>query len=506
MGIPTKLPHVRRLAASLAVTVAAAARGAAAQDAAQGTAAQFQGVERWDGVATLDVYINLMGGSRHRSKTVKFTLDKHRASGTTETWLGKVKGGTKDEDSAGPFSGDVVGGRNSDVTLTLDMNGDVARLDVHTDASKHKMTMKAMGVKLQSMDVAQPARDTRTELPIPEDAENLVFGSDAENGGVRVKNVVTLTPNEIPLRAVLTAGFAVRGATAMLDGSRSKGRIRTFKWTLTPQGASGARAATFETRERKVQLVLLEDVKVDLEVSNGRKRSSTSDLAKVRPRQWATKFVQRRDDGVLEGEQLVSEDAVPLAVNRFGQDACAVEGPGSGHGLHTTNPVTWKNDPDAGYTVQAVDDPDRPFDGYWYVKEQALIVERRALFNPDLMAGSPLFAKNAAKGTSEPFGRLVASTRAHEYKHGELMRLALVRDDPAKRIERLVEPGEDELATRADMEIRETETRLQEGEFHELEVRAAMRKQFSKGGTVWVRDGRGGFAPWAIASFADKAK
>lgn len=499
-------PHLRRLAASLALAVAPAAGGAAAQDAAQGTAAQFQGVERWDGAATLDVYVNLTGASRHRSKAVKFSLDQHRVNGTTEIWLGKVKGGTKDEDSAGPFSADLVGGGNSDLTLTLDMNGDVARLDVHMAASKHKMTMKAMGVKLQSMDVAQPARDTRTELPIPEDADNLVFRSDAENGGVRVKSVVTLTPTEVPLKAVLTAGSAVRGARAMLDGSRSRGRIRTFKWTLTPQGASGAKATTFETRERTVQLVLLEDVKVDLEVSNGRKRSSTSGLAKVRPRPWATKFGPKRDDGVLKGERLVSEESVPLAVNRFGQDACAVEGPDAGHGLHTTNPVTWKNDPDAGYTVQAVDDPDRPFDGYWYVKEQALIVERQALLNPDLMPDSPLFAKNAAKGTSEAFGRLVASTRAHEYKHGELMRLELLRDDPARRIERLVAPGEDELGTRADMEIRETETRLQEGQFHEQEVRAAMRKQFSKGGTVWVRDGRGGFAPWTIASFADKAK
>ncbi|MGH7511421.1 MAG: hypothetical protein ACREOQ_00720 [Gemmatimonadales bacterium] len=505
MGTPTKLSHVRRLAASLTLAIAAA-QGAAAQDAAQGTAAQFQGVERWDGVAKLVVDINLMGASKHRSKTVKFKLDKHRVDGTTETWQGKVKGNTKDEDSAGPFSADVVGGGDGDLTLTLGMNGDVARLDVHTAASKRKMRMKATGVTLQSMDVAQPARDTRTELPIPEDAESLVFGGDADNGGVRVKSVVTLTPNEIPLKAVLTAGSAVRGARAMLDGSRSKGRIRTFKWTLTPQGSSGAKATTFETRERTVQLVLLEDVKVDLEVSNGRKRSSTSGTAKVRPRQWATKFVQKRDDGVLEGERLVSEDAVPLAVNRFGQDACAVEGPGSGHGLHTTNPVTWKNDPGAGYMMQAVSDPDRPFDGYWYVKEQALIVERRALFNPDLMPGSPLFAQNAAKGTSEPFGRLVASTRAHEYMHGELMRRELARDDPATRIERLVEPGEDELATRADMEIRETETRLQEGEFHEQEVRSAMQKQFSKGGTVWVRDGRGGFASWTIASFADKAK
>ena len=90
--------------------------------------------------------------------------------------------------------------------------------------------------------------------------------------------------------------------------------------------------------------------------------------------------------------------------------------------------------------------------------------------------------------------------------HGELMRRELLKDDPAKRIENLVKRSEDELATFADMEIRATETRIQEGNFHEQEVRASLKKKYAKGGTVWVRDGRGGFAPWTIASFADKGE
>ncbi len=90
--------------------------------------------------------------------------------------------------------------------------------------------------------------------------------------------------------------------------------------------------------------------------------------------------------------------------------------------------------------------------------------------------------------------------------HGELMRRELLRDDPAKRIEKLVKRSEDELGTFADMEIRATETRIQEGNFHEQEVRNALNQKYPKGGTVWVRDGSGGFAPWTIASFADKGK
>jgi hypothetical protein len=515
MASPTPPPPLRFRAgvtsplvvAALALLVPAAARHAAAQSPVQGTAAQFEGVKRWVGVATLDIDIDLMGIRKHRSKRSSFKLDKHRVSGTVETWSGRVKGGGRDEDSAGPFSADVVvGGGDRDMTLTLDMTGDVARLDIHTAAGKSKLRMMARGTTMESMGLAQPAQDTRAELTIAEDAESLVFASDQDDGGIRLKSVVTLTPDEVPLKAVLAAGAAVRGARATLDASRSRGRIRTFKWTLTPQGASGARPVTVDTRERTLQLVLLEDVKVDLEVSNGSRKSTATAIARVGARPWTTRFVQERADGPLVGEQLVSQDSVPNAENWFGQDACAVEGRDSAHGLHATQRGTWKDDPAAGYTVEVVHDPDRPFDGYWYVKTQALIVHRRALLNPDLLPGSPLFAVNAARGTGEAFGRLAASTRAHEHMHGELMRRELLRDDPAKRLERLAKSGEDALATFADMEIRDTETRILEGGFHEEEVRRAMQRQFSKGGTVWVHNGRGGLARWTIASFADKAR
>jgi hypothetical protein len=122
------------------------------------------------------------------------------------------------------------------------------------------------------------------------------------------------------------------------------------------------------------------------------------------------------------------------------------------------------------------------------------------------MKGSVLFNTNTAHGTSDTFAVLVAASRDHEHIHGELMRRELLKDDPAKRIERLVKNSEDDLATFADMEIRATETRMQEGNFQEQEVRAALKKKYARGGTVWVRDGRSGFAPWTIASFADKGE
>ena len=82
---------------------------------AQGTAAQFQGVERWQGTYTWDIDITLAGNRKHRSGETKFTLDKHRVEGSTEIWEGKIKSKESDEDRAGVFSGTLVGGKTADL-------------------------------------------------------------------------------------------------------------------------------------------------------------------------------------------------------------------------------------------------------------------------------------------------------------------------------------------------------------------------------------------------------
>jgi len=470
---------------------------------AQGTASQFQGVERWQGTYTWVIDITLAGTRKHKSGETKFTLDQHRVEGSTEIWEGKIKSKDFDEDQAGVFSGTLVGGKTADLKLILDMNGDVAKLASHSDPSQHKMKMKVMGRTMQSMSFKQPAQDGSAEIPIAEEADSLVFTQESANMGVSMKSAMTLVPNEVPLRAVLTAGSAERGSKTTLDASRSKGRIKTYKWKLQPVGSSGAPAVDFDTREPKVELVLLEDVRVDLEVSDGQKKASSSGTAKVKPRQWKTTFIQVPNDGILEGRKLIAPGRVGTH-NQFGQHACAFEGEDAGHGLHATHPGRWKDDASAGYLVSEVDDPGRPFHGYWYVIKQSLIVKRQALFNPDLVKGSVLFEVNRAKGTFEAFARLVAASHDHEYMHGELMRQELQRKDPAKSIESLVKRSENELAYFADNEISATETRLQQGQFHEQEVRNAMKQKYSQGGKIWVHDGSGDFAPWTISSFADK--
>src|SRR6476620_771285 len=151
--MPRLEPHGCRSVAVLMGTLALSPSALA-----QGTASQFQGVERWQGLYTYDIDITLAGTRKHRSGSTKFVLDKHRVEGSTEIWEGKIKGKDSDEDQAGPFSGTLVGGSTADLKLILDLTGNVAKLASHSDASKHKMKMKLLGKTIETMTYQQQAQ------------------------------------------------------------------------------------------------------------------------------------------------------------------------------------------------------------------------------------------------------------------------------------------------------------------------------------------------------------
>jgi len=306
------------------------------------------------------------------------------------------------------------------------------------------------------------------------------------------------------LEVVLQAGSAVRGQKAKLDASQSRGQIKTYSWTLTPLGNSSAPVTQFVTTTPAVELVLLEDVKVYLLVTDNKDRQAGKEAtAKVIAREkWDTLY-EEADEGTLKANELVSPEAVPLWGNHFGQNTCDFEGQDAHHGIHFSNPLTWRDDP-KGYTLAMVTDPDRPFDSYWYVATQALIARRQVLLNADLLEKSELHAINRQHNTYPAFLKLVASCRDHEKMHGTLIQKALLAENPSKKIETLVNSSEEALATFTDMTIRATETNIQEGDFHEQEVRNALAAKYGKGGLVWVHNGSGKFAKWAIASFANK--
>jgi len=327
------------------------------------------------------------------------------------------------------------------------------------------------------------------------------YGQYGARGGEWVLDVVREVDD---LEVVLQAGSAVRGQKAKLDASQSRGQIKTYSWTLTPLGNSSAPVTQFVTTTPAVELVLLEDVKVYLLVTDNKGRQAGKEAtAKVIARQkWDTLY-EEADEGTLKANELVSPEAVPLWENHFGQNTCDFEGQDAHHGIHFINPLTWRDDP-KGYTLAMVTDPGRPFDSYWYVATQALIARRQVLLNADLLEKSELHAINRQHNTYPAFLKLVASCRDHEKMHGTLIQKALLAENPSKKIETLVNSSEEALATFTDMTIRATETNIQEGDFHEQEVRSALAAKYGKGGLVWVHNGSGKFAKWAIASFANK--
>lgn len=479
---------------------------------AQGRAARFQGVERWLATATNHISVQIQGRGKERNDTNRFKLERHQVQGTVETWEGtaKVKGSDHDENLM--MSGSISGEATSDYRLEIDANSDDAVLHIHVRSSKSTLQASMFGRQVQQMSLDQPTPDFDLRAAISDDAESLEFRRESHNdllvGRIDSVSVLTLVPDEVPLTAVLVAGSAVRGERARLDGSRSRGRINTYSWRLTPLGDSHAPVTEFDTTTPVVDLVLLEDVKVHLRVadSRGRRKEATDATAKVIARkQWDTLYDPDPVEGALRDQGLVSPEAVPGETNHFGQNTCAKEGQDSGHGIHASSTTTWHDEPD-GFTLARVTDPGRPFHQYWYVATQALVAKRKVFLNPDLLEGSPLFDVNRQKGTIAAFRTLVASSRAHERMHGTLIQKIVLAENPSKRIEALVSSSEDGLVTFADMAIRATQTNIQEGDFHEQDVRRAMAKDFAGGGTVWVRNGGGGFAPWTIASFANKGE
>jgi hypothetical protein len=241
-----------------------------------------------------------------------------------------------------------------------------------------------------------------------------------------------------------------------------------------------------------LELLLLADVVVDLEVTDGEAKDRTQKSAVAIPREWTTARTPEQEEEDLDTGHLLA----PCSECHFGQNACSVCGQAD-HGIHRAAGASWLEE---GYLLEEAKDPERPFDGVWFVKENKLRLLRKIRLNPDLRKGSPLWELNHG-ATKHDLQTLVDSTRFHELTHGKFMRRYLAAQDPAPKIESLLGKVRDDVKDRADFEIRTVETLILEDRFHESEVRAEVKKQkqFDRPGTVLLRNGA-----WSVPNFADK--
>jgi len=298
----------------------------------------------------------------------------------------------------------------------------------------------------------------------------------------------------------------LRGAQAVLDGSRSEGNITSYKWTFVGDGCP-VPVPPATRQGAVVRVTVLCPLMATLEVSDGSATDTENVRVGVKPRDWKTRLsppVQRD----LVGSRLLA----PCLGCAFGRNVCAIEaGAGeeeSGHFIHKVpNARTWEGE---AYTLQQVQDPGGPFDGWWYLGENKLRMPRAELINRDLRRDSATYQTNA--GANRAQGRavfdidtLVASVHAHEHAHTALLEEALRNGaDPALTVEAMLANSRTEVRDTADLAIATAEETLRAAT-DEANVKARVRKdpRFNRGGKVLLRADDGSYVEFSIPNFAE---
>lgn len=307
---------------------------------------------------------------------------------------------------------------------------------------------------------------------------------------------VTLTPTGKRLRAVPEAAPVYRGGRVTLDGSKSRGEIRSYRGELAR--ASGCpkdvRFASETLRGAKASFTALCPFKATLTVSDGESTDSATMTVAVRPRPWKTSF-STAADGVLDSK-LVD------GFLQLGRNVCAYDGltgeQTSGHILHRSG-AGGDHQTKGGFTVAEV--KSGPFDGNVYVVTYRTKIYRAALVSKDFLGTSDLNAANSDAGRLSDFLALRASVLDHEHLHTTLIWEYLRKSDRAKRIEAMIEADEEALSDRVNVALVEFETALTEAT-SDAKVKARMPARWNRSATVKLRDGGGGFVSRTFPSLA----
>lgn len=265
---------------------------------------------------------------------------------------------------------------------------------------------------------------------------------------------------EEPLKAVAGGPYtAERGQTLYLDGWKSTGKVRSYKWTFAPvDEASSIPFNAGATKEgARVPTVFLAPVKATLTVSDGKKEDSETVIVNVKARDYKTSFTHR------EEEKLHPKSIPPRMIKgrdlRYagGENVCALDPYDAKNSVHILHPTkengSWENQ---GYVVQQVQDAGGPFHGVWYLSQYKLQVERETLINkyilpkgpPPVRTAKPFYESNKALGND--VDGYLAAVRKHELLHSELMQKALAQNDPGPKVEALAGNDKAQLLKQVD--------------------------------------------------------
>lgn len=266
-----------------------------------------------------------------------------------------------------------------------------------------------------------------------------------------------------PLKAVAGGPYVLeRGQTINLDGWKSTGKIRSFKWSFAPVDPNGAIPFNAgSTKEgRRVPATLLAPVKATLTVSDGTKEDSDSVVVEVQARDFKTPFNHR------EKEKLHPRSIPPRRVLNYnityvgGENVCALCAYGPEEAIHVLHPAPvnhlWDK---VGYELKQVQDPGGPFDGDWFVNTYLARIDREIMINKYILPGGPPPVRTAKPfyETNQALGHDVvaylAAVRKHERLHSQYMQESLALHDPGPKIEALAAKEEAAVRQQADQTL-----------------------------------------------------
>ena len=263
---------------------------------------------------------------------------------------------------------------------------------------------------------------------------------------------------------------AQRGTPLQLDGSKSTGSITKYTWTFSPGSGcpAGLSLNSAELAGSQQSATFLCPVTAKLTVTDGKDTDTASVPVSVTARSWETPF-KTSGEGFDNGEM-----ATPPWFNSLSgkyEGGANICGPCEGTADESSNLLhpapkggSWESG--GGYEIANVEEPGKPFDGYWYIAKYEVEMNRKIVINPNILpaasGGKELpyamgsFYQHNVDGGYDVDGYL-AGIRQHEKDHTDRMKQALNSADPAKEIEKIVENDRDALKKTVDTKLHDTE-------------------------------------------------
>ncbi|MFN8609022.1 MAG: hypothetical protein U0931_15920 [Vulcanimicrobiota bacterium] len=215
-------------------------------------------------------------------------------------------------------------------------------------------------------------------------------------GKLTLDSTISLIPPEgsrprARLKAVARLAPTVqRGDPLVLDGSASVGEIKSYRWTFLPgdhlTGLTPPRSQAHKEGD-VARVILLDSMKVRLTVSDGQTSDSQTVNVTVLARRNLRTRVKHHEEF-----QVAGWDSAPLPGNSnlaqatFRNDCESDPNQALEHVIH---PDLDKGKAEDYVSLEALEDPGGPFDGYFYVKDWKASVQRKTMISRWLLPEGP---------------------------------------------------------------------------------------------------------------------